>query len=321
MRQLRAMRFAPFVAALAAVACSVAAAHAPYVLQPGQITLDSGPDGNTIIFDAPKGLVVVDTGRHAAHAAAILDQANAVRKPIVAVVNTHWHLDHTTGNRDIFAAYPQGRLIATKAMAGALQGFLARSRENAIRRLADPQLSLEARAQTRRMLAATGDRRAMVPAKPVTHDATAVLGGRRFELHVAPAAVTEADLWLTVPDEHLAVAGDLVVAPVPFFDTACEAGWRKALAAIGAARWTTLIPGHGAPMSRADFDRWRGAFERWLDCADSDKDAAACADGWMRDARGFYTATEEPSARMLAEAYITQIIRAPKAERPPYCAR
>jgi hypothetical protein len=26
---------------------------------------ESGPDGNTIIFDAPDGLVVVDTGRHA----------------------------------------------------------------------------------------------------------------------------------------------------------------------------------------------------------------------------------------------------------------
>ncbi|HWN06609.1 MAG TPA: hypothetical protein VNO53_05530, partial [Steroidobacteraceae bacterium] len=38
----------------------------------GAILPQRGPDGNTIVFDAPGGLVVVDTGRHAWHSGAIL---------------------------------------------------------------------------------------------------------------------------------------------------------------------------------------------------------------------------------------------------------
>ena len=40
----------------------------PYHLIPGAVPLDSGPDGNTIVLDAPKGLIVFDTGRHPEHA-------------------------------------------------------------------------------------------------------------------------------------------------------------------------------------------------------------------------------------------------------------
>ena len=119
--------------------------------------------------------------------------------------------------------------------------------------------------------------------------------------------------------EDLAVVGDLVVAPVPFFDTGCEEGWRAALADIAEAEWTTLIPGHGDPMSRADFARWRGAFESWLGCAASDRAASECAERWMNDAEGFYTAEEAAGVRMLAEAYVSQVLRVPASERMGYC--
>jgi glyoxylase-like metal-dependent hydrolase (beta-lactamase superfamily II) len=303
----------------AACLAGCAAAQAPYVLQPGHIDLEIGPDGNTVIFDAPDGLVVVDTGRHAAHSQAILDHAKTVGKPVVAVMNTHWHLDHTTGNRDVLAAYPQARLFATSAIERALTGFLADAPARARASAADTSLPQEARARARRNLAALEDQAALVPAEPVAADETVEIAGRRFELHVAPAAATEADLWLVAPDEDLAVVGDLVVAPVPFFDTGCEEGWRRALAAIGAADWTTLIPGHGAPMTRADFARWRGAFEGWLDCAASDRAAADCAEGWIHDAAGFYTTAEEQDSRELAKAYIAQVLRAPASDRMAYC--
>lgn len=295
------------------------AAQEPYVLQPGHMDLEIGPDGNTVIFDAPDGLVVVDTGRHRAHSQAILDHAAAVGKPVAALVNTHWHLDHTTGNRDVLATYPQARLVASGAVANALEGFLARSLATARERLADPALPADQRTRVERGVAAMEDRAALVPPEPVLADGPQELGGRLFELHVAPAAATEADLWLVAPEEQVAVVGDLVVAPVPFFDTGCEHGWRAALAAIGAAEWTTLIPGHGAPMTRTDFARWRGAFGAWLDCAASEAPAAQCADGWMRDAAGFYTDAERDGVRYLAEAYVAQLLRLPADQREAYC--
>ena len=42
---------------------------------------------------------------------------------------------------------------------------------------------------------------------------------------------------------------------MPFFDTGCEEGWRAALAEIAGAEWTTLVPGHGAPMTDWSYAR------------------------------------------------------------------
>ena len=81
----------------------------------------------------------------------------------------------------------------------------------------------------------------------------------------------------------------------------------------------TLIPGHGAPMARDDFVRWRAAFDAWLGCAASDGPAAQCAENWLRDAAGFYTAAEAEGVRMLAEAYVAEVLRAPASERMAYC--
>ena len=72
--------------ALIALAAPVAAE--PFHLIPGAIPAGKGPDGNTIIFDAPNGLVVFDTGRHPEHAAAILDYARRRHRPIAAIVNS-----------------------------------------------------------------------------------------------------------------------------------------------------------------------------------------------------------------------------------------
>ena len=59
--------------ALALTGCAAKVPPPAHVI-PGSIPLDwRGPNGNSIIFDAPDGLIVVDTGRHPAHAEAIID--------------------------------------------------------------------------------------------------------------------------------------------------------------------------------------------------------------------------------------------------------
>jgi hypothetical protein len=40
----------------------------------------------------------------------------------------------------------------------------------------------------------------------------------------------------------------------------------------------------------------------------------------MSDAAGFFMAKESESARMLAEAYVSQLLRAPASERMGYCS-
>jgi len=54
--------------ALALLAIAAPAFAEPYHLIPGAVPLDSGPDGNTVVLEAPQGLIVFDTGRHPEHA-------------------------------------------------------------------------------------------------------------------------------------------------------------------------------------------------------------------------------------------------------------
>src|SRR5262245_46731116 len=82
------------------------------IVVPGGFEKGRQPDGNSVVFDAPDGLIVVDTGRHAAHVDAVIAEARRAGKPIAAIVNTHWHLDHTGGNAELLAAYPGAQVYA-----------------------------------------------------------------------------------------------------------------------------------------------------------------------------------------------------------------
>ncbi len=290
-----------------------------YDLIPGSVPLDKGPDGNSIFLDAPKGLIVVDTGRHPEHAEKLLAYARARGKPIAAIVNTHWHLDHTTGNYDIRTAYPKAQVYATTAIEGALKGFLNRGREQADRRLADAKTPADVRAQLLRARYRLDNPDTLRPTIPVTKSGTMKIAGRRLEVHVAPFAATEADLWIYVPDEGLAIVGDLVVDIVPFMDTACVDGWKKALGEVEATPFTTLIPGHGAPMDRARFLQWKTAFERFVDCGHSTRLKEECVAGWKRDAAPFIDDAHGDYVTDAAGYYLESRLRSSHEEQQRYC--
>src|SRR5580692_6557613 len=90
----------------------------------GKTTPNRQPDGNSIVIAAPKGLIVFDTGRHQEHAQALLDFARAQDRPIAAIINSHWHLDHVGGNPPLRAAFPDIRVYASTALEDARAGFL-----------------------------------------------------------------------------------------------------------------------------------------------------------------------------------------------------
>src|SRR5262245_49117269 len=75
-------------------------------LIPGATPADAQPDGNTVIIDSVPGFIVFDTGRHAAHANEILEFARQKNGPIKAIINSHWHLDHTGGNVILRREFP-----------------------------------------------------------------------------------------------------------------------------------------------------------------------------------------------------------------------
>src|SRR3954462_3626259 len=139
------------IAAALLVTCASAASGAePFHLIPGAVPLDSGPDGNTIVLDAPKGLIVFDTAPHPEPAQAILDYAKQRQRPIAAIVNSHWYLDHTTGNWDIRQAYPHVAVYASNALHGAVETFLRDSRDQTDAMLANPKTPAAIRDQLER---------------------------------------------------------------------------------------------------------------------------------------------------------------------------
>ena len=290
-----------------------------YHLIPGSVPLNKGPDGNSIFLDAPKGLILVDTGRHPEHSEKLLAYARARGQPIVAIVNTHWHLDHTTGNLDIRQAHSGAHVYATTAIEGALKGFLARGKEQAAKRLADPSTPADQKAQILRAKYRLEHPESLRATVPVAESGSMKIAGRKLDVHVSTFAATEADLWIYDPKDRLAIVGDLVVDIVPFMDTACPDGWKKALEEVAATPFATLIPGHGAPMNRAQFLQWKRAFDHYVDCGRSTRPKEECIAGWQREAAPFIDEAHRQYVAQAATYYLETRLRSSPDEQQKYC--
>jgi glyoxylase-like metal-dependent hydrolase (beta-lactamase superfamily II) len=262
----------------------------------GAVEPGRGPDGNTIVIDAPDGLIVVDTGRHAYHSDAILAFARERKRPIAAIVNTHWHLDHSSGNGRLKAVFPKARVYTTSAVDRAIapDGFLGRDLANVRELVAKPGLPAVQKDEIEIFLKTMDERGHLRPDVPVERSGPLTLAGRSFDARVTDGAVSDADLWLYDPSTRLAIIGDLVTVPVPYFETACPDRWKAAMDNVWATPFTTAIPGHGAPMTREQFDTYRSALGAFIDCARSEAPAASCSAGWLERAG---TLIEGPAER------------------------
>ncbi|MGZ8362240.1 MAG: MBL fold metallo-hydrolase [Caulobacteraceae bacterium] len=280
-------------------------------LIPGGFLPNRQPDGNTIVFEGPKGLVVMDTGRHRWHRQAILDFAKTRRKPIAAIVNSHWHLDHVSGNPDLKAAYPGSRVYASDAIDGALSGFLKDSAAGARDYLRTGNPPPETAEDINGDLASIENGAALKPDVVVAKTETLTLGGRKLELHLARNGPTAGDIWVYDAATKTVATGDLVTYPVPFLDTACVAGWKAALADISATPFEIAIPGHGKPMTRAQFSLYRQAFDNFVDCANSSRDKAECTAGWVKGAGPLLAvnAVDAKRAEDMADYYVGAVLR------------
>jgi glyoxylase-like metal-dependent hydrolase (beta-lactamase superfamily II) len=306
-------------AALVVTGASAAGATEPFHLIPGAVPLNSGPDGNTIVLDAPKGLIVFDTGRHPQHAQAILDYAKARHRPIVAIVNSHWHLDHTTGNWEIRQAYPHVAVYASNALQGALATFLKNSRADTDKMLADPKTPAAVRDQLLRGRSVIDHPERIRPNHVISKSATMSIAGRPLDVHLARFAATEGDVWLYDPKTRVVIVGDLVVDIVPFMDTACADGWSRALGEVAKVPFKTLIPGHGPVMTRADFATWRTAYGNFVDCGHSSAPKKRCIEGWLHDAAKFIDTEHRGYAGGAADYYLDTRLRSSPEEQQRYC--
>ncbi len=276
------------------------------VLVPGGIEPGRQPDGNSVLIEGPDGVVVVDTGRHAAHSDAVLGATQG--KPVVAFVNSHWHLDHVSGNPRIKTRFPNARVYASDAIDEALTGFLKSSAGQGREALASGKLPPTIAEDVRGDLATLDHGKKLRPDIVIARSQVIALAGRVLDVNLASHAATAGDVWLFDPTSKRVIAGDLVTLPAPFLDTACPKGWEAALGQIATLDFASLVPGHGPMMSRADFTAYRLAFTSFVDCSSGERPMETCAGGWTNASKRWLSDKEAADFAGMAQ-YYAELIR------------
>jgi glyoxylase-like metal-dependent hydrolase (beta-lactamase superfamily II) len=284
----------------------------------GVFVPDQQPDGNSILIRAPEGLIVVDSGRHVQHTQQIIEFARQTGLPIVAIINSHWHLDHIGGDAKLRAAYPNVQIYASDALKEAIGGFLLRYGKylvDAIQKSpSDPQVQA-----WRDELAIIETSSMALPTEVITKTAPLSIAGRQLVLHLETNTVTGGDVWVFDPTTRVLIAGDLVTLPVPLLDTACPEHWKSALRHLQSADFKILIPGHGAPMHRREFDRYRHAYDNLLKCAGGGKSKEQCADGWVHRVGNLLENQDRSHAKTSMASYVENSLRANPARIAKLC--
>jgi cyclase len=231
--------------------------------------------GNSIAIVGDAGVLVVDTGQHPRLTRRMIAEIRRITpKPVLYVVNTHWHNDHVAGNGIYAEAFPEAKFIAHE--------FTARMLESDVKPYNGPRCASYLRSQTadlRELLKSnlrpngeplTADQRVRLEGVLVEADfgieecsefayhgadlasgdsLRVQLGGREVRILWLGRANTAGDALVHVPDVGVLATGDVVVHPFPFATQSYLTEWAQALRKIEAFDAPILIPGHG-PLLR-----------------------------------------------------------------------
>ncbi|MFC5155361.1 MBL fold metallo-hydrolase [Streptomyces amakusaensis] len=207
------------------------------------------PDGGWCLNNA--GLVVGDDGQSLlVDTAATEHRARLLRTEVLyrsaapprAVVNTHFHGDHTFGN----SLFPEALIVAHE---------LTRTEmDSAGLRLTG--LWPEVR---------WGDLSIALPDITYRESMTLHIGGVRADLvHIGPAHTTN-DTVVWLPERRVLFTGDLVMSGVtPFCLMGSVSGSLLAMERLRAFGAETIVPGHG-PVGGPDLIDRNEAYFRWLE--------------------------------------------------------
>ncbi len=186
------------------------------------------------------GVAVIDT--RASHRLA--DELRAdlralSHQPVVAVVNTHHHWDHTWGNAR-FATVPSwGHVRCAERVTS--------DSDEVRRRIVDDEPGLAAE---------LGEVVFTPPQHTFDGAATVDLGDRQLELRHLGFGHTDNDVVIAVPDAAVLFAGDLLENDAaPGFGDAYPVAWAATALRLSTLVSGAVVPGHGSVGDRAFADR------------------------------------------------------------------
>ncbi|HZZ93416.1 MAG TPA: MBL fold metallo-hydrolase [Usitatibacter sp.] len=230
--------------------------------------------GNSVVIEGARGLVVVDTGQHPRLTRMMIERIRAITaKPVLYVVNTHWHNDHVAGNALYAGAYPGARFVAHSFTAAMLEQEIAPyahggctrflERESApLRAMVDSGKSADGKAIPAARLARLGEvvvdadaggaecREFDFRGADIAFDerVTLKLGDRDVQVLFLGRANTAGDAIVYLPEARMVITGDVLVHPFPFATQSYIHEWAAVLRRIEAMDADVIIPGHGPVM-------------------------------------------------------------------------
>lgn len=262
----------------------------------GGDTIDTSYGTNAVGIIGSDAVSLVDPLIAPAHARLV---AAALREhtelPVRYVILTHHHTDHTLGA----SVFEDG-------------GAILIAHRECRARMADEHPGLIASRQQQPDLASLfADARPVLPS--VTFDEGLILhvGGVEVEIWHPGWGHTPGDAFLFLPEERVAICGDLVFAGYHYnYEDASVTGARAGLRALRALDADLFIPGHGTPggpellQSQAEY---HDAVERIVKSAmDAGQDDAAAAEAIRERFPDFHLRIVTPTAAARMREYLAR---------------
>lgn len=229
---------------------------------------------NNVLIIGRNDVIVVDSNLSGEYTREVLAELKKLTdRPVKYVINTHWHEDHIGGNRVYREASPGVQFVGhrstltdlptvgTRNRRGSLQngrgfvGLLEASIEKG-EDLAGQKLTDEARqgysSDIRLVSSYLADAKnfeLILPTVLVDDRLELDQDGRKIDVRHLGKAHTGADLVVYLPQEKIAITGDLIVHPVPLIgSTSYPLEYGATLEKLLALDTRIYIPGHGPVM-------------------------------------------------------------------------
>jgi glyoxylase-like metal-dependent hydrolase (beta-lactamase superfamily II) len=221
-------------------------------------------NSNAAIFVLSRDVLVVDAHSKPSAAASLLGQIrkDVTDKPVRYLVNTHFHWDHTQGDRAYKTANPNVEIIAsdtTKQLMTQLQRDRLKESLDSVPGMIDTLRARLARVSNQRerdwcneqlrQLAAYRQEMESYPLElpTATFGQTRIIQDSAGEIHLGfhGKAHTAGDIQVFSPSKKVVAAGDAVIGFLPNLNDGFPRPWPKTIDSLGELKFDRLIGGHG----------------------------------------------------------------------------
>jgi len=226
--------------------------------------------GNSVAVVGDDGVLVVDSGNFPSETRKIIEEIRQLTSlPVRYLVHTHWHRDHTDGDSEYRAAFPNvviistpytRRMITDRAMKNLNEEIkMGPDYANYLRKLAQEGKDASGKALTAEEKTYNNDFaesideaiaefkqvKLLLPDQTFDQNLDVHLGKREVQLKFLGRGNTGGDAVIYVPDAKVVMAGDLLVYPTPFTFDSYLTEWIQTLGKLKAIGVATIVPGHG----------------------------------------------------------------------------